>query len=108
MHVAVVSARESATVTLVAVCADGRRVYFTALPSAGYGRYGQSAPFGSGSYGGADVGLGPHRGTGARATQRASPAVTRLAVLAVRDPPPQASAARGTLGKNTQGSIPML
>ena len=95
VHVAVVSARESATVTLVAVCADGRRVYFTALPSAGYGRYGQSAPFGSGSYGGADVGLGPHRGTGARATQRASPAVTRLAVLAVRDPPPQASAARG-------------
>ena len=43
VHVAVVSARESATATLVAVCADGRRVYFTALPSAGHARYGPQA-----------------------------------------------------------------
>ena len=97
MHVAVVSARESATATLVAVCADGRRVYFTALPSAGHARYGPSGlgAYGhSGSYG---AGAGAHRGAGSatHATRRTSPAVTRLAVLAVRDPPPQASAARG-------------
>ena len=97
VHVAVVSARESATATLVAVCADGRRVYFTALPSAGHARYGPSGlgAYGhSGSYG---AGAGAHRGAGSatHATRRTSPAVTRLAVLAVRDPPPQASAARG-------------
>jgi len=97
VHVAVVSARESATATLVAVCADGRRVYFTALPSAGHARYGPSglgAYGNSGSYG---AGAGAHRGAGSatHATRRTSPAVTRLAVLAVRDPPPQASAARG-------------
>jgi nuclear pore complex protein Nup155 len=94
VHVAVVSARESSTVTLVAVCADGRRVYLTSLPSAGgYGRYGErSAPYGSNN--------AVQRGSKwdrdpKQANRRVSPAVTRLAVLATRDPPPQASAARG-------------
>ena len=96
VHVAVVSARESSTVTLVAVCADGRRVYLTSLPSAGgYGRYGErSAPYGSG--GAVARGTrGERERDPKQATRRVSPAVTRLAVLATRDPPPQASAARG-------------
>ena len=96
VHIAVVSARESTTVTLVAVCADGRRVYFTALPSpGGYGRYGPNAPFGSGAFGAGSYGGAPHGADARATTRRVSPAVTRLAVLAVRDPPPQASAARG-------------
>ena len=94
VHVAVVSARESSTVTLVAVCADGRRVYLTSLPSAGgYGRYGErSAPYGSNNavQRGSKLDRDPKQ-----ANRRVSPAVTRLAVLATRDPPPQASAARG-------------
>ena len=94
VHVAVVSARESSTVTLVAVCADGRRVYLTSLPSAGgYGRYGErSAPYGSNNavQRGSKLDRDPKQ-----ANRRVSPAVTRLAVLATRAPPPQASAARG-------------
>ena len=73
-HIAVVSAAESATVTLVAVLADGRRVYFTSLPQS--------------TYGGGGGGFG-------RDARRRVPTACRLAVVQSREPPPQGSATRG-------------
>ena len=90
VHVAVVSAAESMSVTLVAVFADGRRVYMTSLPSVGYGggRYGGAGavPYGGGAS--TQNGQSGQRG-------KPCPPVSRLAVVAVRDPPPQSSATRG-------------
>ena len=72
VHIAVVQAEESSVVTLVAICADGRRIYLTALPpSRGY------------SYGVAS-------GTG---NSRQGP--SRLSVVEQRDPPPQGGNQRG-------------
>ena len=69
MHIAIVSAQESASVTLVGVCADGRRVYLTALPSS-------SSFYGSSS------------------NKYIAP--TRLSVVETRDPPPSGgSSAKG-------------
>ena len=85
VHVAVVSAAESSTITLVAVCADGRRVYLTSLPSAGYG----------GRYNGGGIQYNGVTGNSQNSQRCLTPAVTRLAIIAVRDPPPQSSATRG-------------
>ena len=72
VHVALVHPEESSVVTLVAICADGRRIYLTALPpSRGY------------SYGVAS-------GTG---SSRQGP--SRLSVVEQRDPPPQGGNQRG-------------
>ena len=78
VHVAVVSAAESSTITLVAVCADGRRVYLTSLPSAGYG----------GRYNGGGIQYNGVTGNSQNSQRCLTPAVTRLAIIAVRDPPP--------------------
>ena len=108
VHIAVVSPAESTTVTLVAVCADGRRVYFTALPAGAermgypgmagaatataaatnpYGGYSPAPARGGGGGGGA--------ATGPNGARRLVPAPTRLAVVASREPLPQGSAQRG-------------
>lgn len=72
VHIAIVQPAESTVVTLVAICADGRRIYLTALPPArGY------------SYGVAS-------GTGG---SRQGP--SRLSVVEQRDPPPQGGNQRG-------------
>ena len=103
VHIALVSPAESTTVTLVAVCADGRRVYFTALP-AGAERMGYPGMAGAATaassttnpYGG--YAPAPARGGGAsgpNGARRLVPAPTRLAVVASREPLPQGSAQRG-------------
>ena len=84
VHIAIVSTQESASVTLVGVCADGRRVYLTALPSpSSYGSYYPS------SY---------HRISNGSSNSSGSRYVTptRLSVVETRDPPPSGgSSARG-------------
>ena len=72
VHIAVVHPEESSVVTLVAICADGRRIYLTALPPArGY------------SYGIASSSV----------SSRQAP--SRLSVVEQRDPPPQGGNQRG-------------
>jgi len=84
VHIAIVSTQESESVTLVGVCADGRRVYLTALPStSSYGSYYPS------SY---------HRSSNGSSSSSGSKYVTptRLSVVETRDPPPSGgSSARG-------------
>ena len=105
MHVAVVSPAESIIVTLVAVCADGRRVYFTTLP-AGAERMGFPGMGGApaaaanvysqqGLPGGGGNGNGNGNGNVSTGAVRLVPASSRLAVCQSRDPPPQGSAQRG-------------
>ena len=88
-HISVVSPSESSVVTLVAVCADGRRVYFTTLPAEGSRALG----YGGSSYG-SQNGSGTRRGGGNK-ERRSVPAACRLAVVQSREPLPQGSAQRG-------------
>ena len=88
-HISVVSPSESSVVTLVAVCADGRRVYFTTLPAEGSRALGYA-----GSGYGSNHSNGSGRGTGDK-ERRAVPAACRLAVVQSREPLPQGSAQRG-------------
>ena len=88
-HISVVSPSESSVVTLVAVCADGRRVYFTTLPAEGSRALG---------YAGSGYGSNHSNGSGRAAgdkERRAVPAACRLAVVQSREPLPQGSAQRG-------------
>jgi len=99
VHVAVVSPAESIIVTLVAVCADGRRVYFTTLP-AGAERMGfpgmGGAPAAAGNaYSQQGLPGGGGNGNVSTGAIRLVPASCRLAVCQSRDPPPQGSAQRG-------------
>lgn len=72
VHIAIVQPEESSVVTLVAICADGRRIYLTALPPARGYTYGVAS------------------GTG---SSRQGP--SRLSVVEQRDPPPQGGNQRG-------------
>jgi nuclear pore complex protein Nup155 len=101
VHLAVVSPAESVIVTLVAVCADGRRVYFTTLPAAaerlGFpGMGGGGNPNAHGGYnnpnGSIGSGGGGGGGSGGGGAQRLVPASCRLAVVQSREPIPQGSA----------------
>jgi nuclear pore complex protein Nup155 len=89
-HISVVSSSESSVVTLVAVCADGRRVYFTTLPAEGraLGYVGSQNGYASqnqvGSVGGS-----------MNKERRVVPPACRLAVVQSREPLPQGSAQRG-------------
>lgn len=101
VHLAVVSPAESIIVTLVAVCADGRRVYFTTLP-AGAERLGYPGMGGGGNpnaHGGYNsphgLGGGPGSGGGSSGAARLVPASCRLSVVQSREPLPQGSAQRG-------------
>lgn len=110
VHLAVVSPSESTLVTLVAVCADGRRVYFTTLP-AGAERMGfpgtnvggagtpasQLNGYAAASHHASPGGVvsGGGGGGGAGGAPRVVPAACRLAVVQSREPLPQGSAQRG-------------
>ena len=70
VHIAIVTPEESSVVTLVAICADGRRIYLTSLP--------------------------PSRGYSSRSLSGSSrSAPSRLSVVEQRDPPPQGGNQRG-------------
>ena len=86
-HISVVSPSESSVVTLVAVCADGRRVYFTTLPAEGRAL----------GYGGSGSGYNSQNQVGGSMNKerRVVPPACRLAVVQSREPLPQGSAQRG-------------